>query len=311
MNEFRHAIEDYLALRRALGYKLKEHGALLHSFASFLEGQKAVSITMELAIQWATLPVGVHPAHWARRLSVLRGFAQFHSASDPATEIPRRDLLWNPNARGNPYLYTDDEIQALLKAAKEIKSRTGLRARTQTTALGLLVVTGMRVGELVGLDQCDVDLSKGIITIRLGKFGKSRLVPIHPSTQMALSEYVADRDKALPNPRTTKFFRSEHGGAFTHWSLRAEFVRLSCRIGIRQPTDHRGPRLHDLRHRFAVCTLLGWYRAGLDVEQELPKLSTYLGHVHVTDTYWYLSAVPELMSLVVQKLDGELGGSYE
>jgi len=311
MSGIRHAIGDYLNLRRALGYKLQLHGALLENFASYLEARGAATITTELALRWATQPVGVQPVHWARRLGVVRGFAQFLSASVPTTEVPPPDLLRDHFERKQPYIYTSDEVQALLKAAGDIKSRMGLRARTCVTALGLLVVTGIRVGELLGLDQDDVDLSGAILTIRESKFGKSRLVPIHPSTRAALADYAAFRDQALPHPRTTRFFRGEHGGTLSKWALRAMFVRVSCQVGIRKPTDHRGPRLHDFRHRFAVSTLLGWYRAGMDVEQKLPVLSTYLGHVHVTDTYWYLSAVPDLMSIVVERLEADQGGADE
>ena len=311
MSELRQAIDQYLNLRRALGYKLHWHGTLLANFASFMDAQGATSITTELALRWATQPVGVQPVLWAHRLSVLRGFAQFHSVSDGTTEIPRPDLLQGRYERKPPYIYTHDEVQAILKAAGEIKSEMGLRARSYVTVLALLAVTGMRVGEVLGLDQDDVDLSKAAITIRNGKFGKSRLVPIHPSTRNALSDYAAYRDEALRHPRTTKFFRNEQGRALSKRALDAMFVSVSCRTGLRKPTDHRGPRLHDFRHRFAVNTLLSWYRAGLDVEQNLPVLSTYLGHVDVTDTYWYLSAVPELMSLVVEKLEADQGGANE
>jgi integrase len=311
MSEIRNAIDNYLGLRRALGYKLQRHAGLLEHFVSFMETQGAASITTELALRWATQPVGVQPGQWAQRLTVVRGFAQFHSASDPATEIPGLGLIRDKYERKHPYLYTPAEVQALLKAAGEIKSTMGLRARTCVTVLGLLVVTGMRVGELLGLDQDDVDLSGAVITIRESKFGKSRLVPLHPSTRIALADYAAFRNQALRHPRTTRFFRGEDGGTLSKWALRAMFIRISCQIGIRKPTDHRGPRLHDFRHRFAVNTLLTWYRAGVDVEQKLPVLSTYLGHVHVTDTYWYLSAVPELMCLVVEKLEADQGGTGE
>jgi integrase len=311
MSGIRQSIGDYLDLRRALGYKLQLHEALLDSFASYMEAHRTTSITTELVLRWATLPTEVQPVHWARRLSVVRGFAQFLSASVPTTEVPPPYLLRAHFERKPPYIYTSDEIQALLKAAEGLKSRMGLRARTCVTALGLLVVTGIRVGELLGLDQNDVDLSGAVLTIREGKFGKSRLVPIHPSTRDALAAYAAFRDQALPHPRTTKFFRGEHGGALSKWALRTMFVQASCQVGLRKPTDHRGPRLHDFRHRFAVSTLMAWYRAGMDVEQKLPVLSTYLGHVHVTDTYWYLSAVPDLMSIVVEKLEADRGEADE
>jgi integrase len=170
-------------------------------------------------------------------------------------------------------------------------------------AFGLLAVTGMRVGELVGLDDKDVDLSQGHLTIRCGKFGKSRWLPLHPSTQEALRRYVVERDRHYPIPQTLRFLVSEQGARLTHWSVRATFVALSRKIGLRGPTDSQGPRLHDFRHRFAVGVLLRWYREGVNVEHHLPELSTYLGHVKVSDTYWYLSATPELLQLALERLE--------
>lgn len=311
MNEIRSGAEEYLALRRSLGYKLKDHDATLSSFASFMEAEGATTITEALAQRWAVLPTGAQVAHWVRRLSIVRGFAQFYSACDPATEIPRPGLLRRPRARRTPYICSDAELGSLLEAAGRIQSKWKLRARTFATAIGLLAVSGMRAGELVGIDHDDVNFQDAIITIRHGKFGKSRLVPIHPSTRDALLDYASRRDAITHHPQTTRFFQDEHGNALSYWVLHDMFNRLCCQVGIRSLSDHGGPRLHDLRHRFAVNTLLAWYRAGQDVEQQLPKLSVYLGHVQVTDTYWYLSMVPELMRSVVERLDGGPGGRHE
>lgn len=308
MSTIREAITAYVALRRGLGFKLRDAGHWLGQFASFLEQHGAEHITTQLALDWATQPVRVHPAYLTRRLSVVRGFAQYRSASDPRTQVPPLALLPHRFRRKAPYIYTDDEIGRLLDAAARLPSKTGLRPRTHVTLLGLLVVTGMRISEAVALDRRDVDLPAAVLTIRHSKFGKSRLVPVHASTCRALECYAQYRDTTLPRPRTSRFFVGEHGEGLTDWTARGTFVRLSHEVGLRGPADRRGPRLHDLRHRFAVSTLLRWYRAGIDVERHLPQLSTYLGHGNVTDTYWYLSAVPELMRLVTARLESQAPG---
>jgi integrase/recombinase XerD len=191
----------------------------------------------------------------------------------------------------------------LIEAARLLPSPRGLRASTYATLFGLLAVTGMRMSEPIALDRGDVDLTRGILTVRRTKFGKSRIVPIHASTQQELRQYLDLRDRLHPLVQTRSFFISERGDRLTEWSVRWTLVRLSHRIGLRGPGDSHGPRLHDLRHGFAVETLLRWYRAGVDVEKHLPELSTYLGHVHVADTYWYISAVPELLQLATLRLE--------
>jgi integrase len=200
-----------------------------------------------------------------------------------------------------PYLYTDEELAHLIGAARKLPSPLGLRAATYATLFGLLAVTGMRVSEPVGLDRDDVDLNWGILTIRRTKFGKSRIIPLHASTREALRQYANLRDRVFPGTRS--FFVAEHGGRLNANIVQRTFVRLSRQIGLRGPTDSHGPRLHDLRHRFAVETLIRWYREGVDVERHLPELSTYLGHVHVADTYWYITAVPELLRLATLRLE--------
>jgi len=301
------AVQNYLSLRRRLGFKLRDEGTLLPDFVSFLERQGASHITTELALQWALLPAGTLQAHWATRLRMVRLFATHWSATDPRTEVPPLGLLPYRYHRKPPHIYTDEEILGLIRAARGLWTTTGLRPDTYFTLLGLLAVTGMRAGEVVSLDRDDVDLVHGVLTIRRTKFGKSRLVPVHPSTQRALRRYADRRDRTYPEPKTPSFFLSEQGRRLTYWIVRWTFVQLSRQCGLRAPGDRRGPRLHDFRHTFAVRTLLGWYRAGANVEQRIPELSTYLGHVHVTDTYWYLSAVPELLTLAAARLENAQG----
>lgn len=308
MTELRKALEEYLAVRRALGFKLIDAGYLLPDFLSFLGRQGASHITTELALRWARQPVNVQPAHWGARLGIVRGFARYHAATDPLTEIPPQGLLPDRYKRKPPYIYSDSEIVRLIKVAKRLPSAAGLRPWTYSTLLGLLAVTGMRISEPIALDREDVDLTRGVLTVRQTKFGKSRLVPIHPSTQRVLRSYSRRRDLIHAQRKTPSFFLSDRGTRLTHWNVRWTFVRLSHQIGLRGPSDRFGPRLHDLRHRFAVQTLLGWYRAGAHVERHLPELATYLGHGHVTDTYWYLSAVPELLRLAAMRLEPTQGG---
>jgi integrase len=240
---------------------------------------------------------------------MVRQFAQHRSATDPRTEIPPQGLLPHRYRRRAPYIYRDEEIQTLIDAAKELPSSSGLRAWTFSTLFGLIAVTGMRMGEPIALNREDVDLSRGDLFIRGAKFGKSRLVPLHPSTQEVLQEYVRRRAAINPRPKTPSFFLCERGNRLTDGMVRWTFVKISHQIGLRGPGDRRGPRLQDLRHTFAVKTIMRWYRAGLDVEQHLPELSTYLGHAHVADTYWYLSATPELLQLVANRCSAPEGGS--
>ncbi len=303
MSSLRRAVEQYLTMRRSLGFKLCDMGRNLRHFVSFMEQQGAPIITTALALQWAKQPQNAQPAHWAARLSFVRSFARYWSATDPQTEIPPLALLPHRYKRSTPYIYSKDEIQHLLKAARNLLPPTGLRPWTYHCLFGLMAVTGLRISEAIGLDRHDVDLEQGLLTVRLTKFGKSRLVPVHPSTVKRLRSYVRRRDDLYPQPLTSRFFLSNRGTPLTDWVARQTFVKLSRQIGLRKTSDRFGPRLHDLRHRFAVTTLLHWYRTGVDVEQRLPVLSTYLGHAHVTDTYWYLSAIPELLALTKDRLE--------
>ncbi len=299
----RDAVEDYLAMRRSLGFKLRDMGYNLHHFVSFMEEQRASIITAELALRWAQQPQDVQPAHWAARLSFVRSFARYWSAADPRTEIPPMGLLPYRTKRATPYIYSDQEIEQILKAARNLLPSTGLRPCTYYTLFGLMAVTGMRISEVVLLDRDDINLEEGLLTVRLTKFRKSRLIPLHPSTVEKLMEYLNRRDRLHPRPSTTRFFLSNQGTPLTDCTVRWTFVKISRQIGLRKTNDSFGPRLHDLRHRFAVTTLLHWYETGVDVEQRLPVLSTYMGHAHVTDTYWYLSAIPELLALTKDRLE--------
>lgn len=308
MSELHAALEEYLSVRRALGVKLRLAGRLLKSFVDFAEREGASVITTDLALRWSTRPADVQPAQWANRLGIVRRFARYRNATDPRTEVPPPDLLPFRFQRPMPYLYSDEEVSRLLKAARQLPPATGLRPHTYATLFGLYAATGMRTNEPLHLDREDVDLVQGVLTVRGTKFGKSRYVPIHPSTQQALQNYAERRDALCPHSQAPSFFVAEHGTRLTESSVRWTFVKLSRQIGLRGPDDSHGPRLHDFRHRFAVNTLLQWYRGGHDVERHLPALATYLGHTHVTDTYWYLTAVPELLNLAALRLEQAKGG---
>lgn len=303
MKPLTQAIQNYLALRRSLGFKLHNAGKVLEKFATFMEQQNAECVTTQLALNWAQQPSKAQPAHWAQRLSYVRCFARHHVANDPNTEVPPPGLLPFRAARAHPYLYSTEEIQRLLEHALQLSPRTELRRWTYHALLGLLIVTGLRVGEALRLRLGDVDLDNGVLTVRGTKFGKSRLVPIHASTREVLASYRTRRDSHLGDCDATHFFVTGTGHQLDGGDVRRTFYSLSRQIGIRGTNDSHGPRLHDFRHRFAVETLLSWYRSGQDVERRLPVLSTYLGHVCVSDTYWYLSAHPQLMTLAMTLME--------
>lgn len=306
MRELRDAMDQYLALRRSLGYKLCNVEWVLRRFLDFLEQEGGTHITTELVLRWTQQPNRAQLSTWAARLAIVRSFAAWYQTTNPRTEIPHPDLISSRFHRKSPHIYTDEEVERIVVAASRLPSRTGMRALTFSTLYGLIAVTGMRIGEAVGLDRNDVDLRQGELTIRHTKFGKSRLVPLHASTRDVLSRYAARRDRIMPRVDTAAFFVSERGSRVTRNNAQGNFAKISQEIGLREPQeDHRhghGPRIHDLRHRFAVKTLVDWYRAGIDAARELPKLATYLGHAHVNDTYWYIEAVPELLQLATERL---------
>jgi integrase/recombinase XerD len=304
MNTLRQAAQEYLTMRRSLGYKLHEAGKRLLDFVTFMEQHRASYITQSLALAWAKQPSDVQPSEWARRLSCVRSFARHRSATDPRTQIPPAGLLPYRPKRAQPYLYSDEEIKELLRAALKLPAKSGLRPWTYHCLFGLLCVTGLRVSEAQNLELQDVDLRAGVLTIRGAKFGKSRLVPLHASTRRVLADYIARRQQVWTNrPISSYLFVSNWGNRLDGGDIRRTFYALSRQIGLRGPSDSHGPRLHDMRHGFASKTLLRWYRAGEDAEQRLPILSAYLGHVHWSDTFWYLSALPELMHEAMSRLE--------
>jgi len=306
MNTLREAAGEYLDMRRGLGFKLQEAGKGLIEFVTFLEQHNASYITQVLALAWAQQPSNVQPSHWARRLSFVREFARYRGATDARTQIPQQGLLPFQPKRARPYLYSDEEIRRLLCAALRMPyrfERGKLRPWVYYCLFGLLSVSGLRLGEACNLELQDVDLTAAVLTIRGAKFGKTRLVPLHASTCTVLADYIARRQRHWAGRAVSSYlFVSSLGNRLDGGDIHRTFYWLSRRIGLRGISDSRGPRLHDMRHRFATNTLVQWYRSGQDPERRLPLLSAYLGHVHVADTQWYLDGSPALMREAMQRL---------
>jgi integrase len=302
----RQALADYLALRRALGFHLVSVGRLLEQFLDYLDNAGAATVTTEHALAWAMQPAQASRHWWAIRLRAVRGFASYLHGLDTTVEVPPTGMIRCGPCRATPYLYSDAEIRALIRAAGALQPR--LRAHTYQTLIGLLAVSGIRIGEAIALDDTDFDSDRELLVIRHAKFNKQRLVPLHPTTVEALARYVRLRRKLLPRPPGPALFLSTRGTRLLHSNIGITFSRLLDQARIRRRSASCRPRIHDLRHSVAVGCVLDWYRDGTDVQAMLPRLSTYLGHVEPANTYWYLSAAPELMAVVGRRLDAHQGG---
>jgi integrase/recombinase XerD len=301
----RRALVDYLSLRRAMGYKLHAAGRLLGQFVDYLEERGADTITTEDALAWAMLPAEASP-HWlAIRLGAVRGFAAHLHSSDPRVEVPPAGMLRAGSCRATPYLYSQADITGLVHAAAALTPR--LRAATYQSLITLLAISGVRIGEAIALDDDDLDADHGALVIRDTKFGKTRLVPLHPTATAALTRYRRLRDTLRPGRAASPaLFLSSAGTRLFHSNIGWTFTRLAAQAGLTARSAACRPRIHDLRHSFAVATLLDWHTNGVDVAAMLPKLSAYLGHADPKNTYWYLTASPELMALAGQRLDTHL-----
>jgi integrase len=302
----RDALADYLALRRALGYRLDRPEKLLDQFLDHLEAAHQEVVTLQNALDWAQLPANGASNWWGYRLSTVRGFATYLHALDPAHEVPAAELLPQRPQRATPYLYSDAEVAALMAAARSLS--TPLRRAAVATLIGLLAVTGIRVGEAIALDRTDVDLTTGRLLVRHGKFDKARELWLHPTTLDALKRYQRLRDRAAPPTDTAAFFVSAAGTRLLYCNVNNTFHRLVARAGITPRSASCRPRIHDLRHSFAVRAMIDAYATGQDGQVRLTLLSTWLGHVHPASTYWYLSASPELMAVAGERLEAHLAG---
>lgn len=292
-------LDDYLRLRRSLGHDLADPARLLPRFIAFLDGRGLATITTAAALEWVDQPAAppgstVGP----KRMTAARGFAKYMAGIDPATEVPPQGLLTYAARAPRPFIYSPADLETILGRLRGITPAT--RAATYTTLIGLLAASGMRIGETIRLDDDDVDWERGVLSIRESKFGKSRLIPLLSSSMHALHDYQRQRQQFRPEPTGPSFFVARSGHRLSYPLVQQTFQRVvdGERIGVDAP---RRPRLHDFRHTFAVRTLLGWYRAGLDVQARIPILSTYLGHREPAHTYWYLSAVPELLACAAER----------
>lgn len=301
MNRLRRAAADYLAVRRALGFKLRGHDRLLNDFLDHLDRSATTTITVAAAVAWATAPADVSPVRWSQRLSVVRGFARHLQCVDPSTEVPPEDLLACRRHRQTPYLYSENDIARLVRAAAAL--RPALRGATHEAFFGLLAVTGMRVGEAIGMDRSDVDLRTGVVEIKQAKFRKHRRLPLHDSTVAALRHYAEVRDELCPNPKVPSFFVSTRATRLLDVCVHGVFRKLVDGVGLEPQPGTGPPRVHGLRHSFAVATVRDWHRPGADPTGKLSLLSAFLGHADPAYTYWYLQGCPELLGLAAERLE--------
>lgn len=301
---FSERVEQYIAMRRGLGYRLDRQATYLRSFAAFLDrsGQDG-PVPLALSVEWATGTSSRDPHNPARRLSTVGGFLRYLASLDGATEIPSPGLLGTSRHRTPPHVYTDEEIASLLRAAAALSPHEGLRSECYVTLFSLLATTGLRISEALALARGDVDLAEGVLIVRAGKGGKSRLVPLHPSALQPLGAYAARRDGVAGPSGSDAFFRTDRDDHLTYAAVRGTFKRLRQRLGWNSEGRTRRPRIHDLRHRMVVQRVLAWHAEGANVDAKLPALATYLGHAQVSDLYWYFSATPELMSIVGERFD--------
>lgn len=306
MKSLESSVEEYVKIRKSVGYKLERAEYDLKKFIAFLAEQGVDHITTLLALQWAHLPKNVRSTYWAQRLTIVRLFARYRLGEDPRTEIPPAKLLAQRPCRATPHIYSNEEIRRIMQACKLQGSR-GLRHNTYSTFFGLMAVTGCRISELIALDRNDFDEKLGLVKIYNSKCAKSRLLPLHSTTLHHLKEYGKIRDKFHPKRKTNAFFVQDRGARITKWSVRGAFIRASKEIGLRASTDSHGPRVHDMRHSFAVKTILRWYREGTNVNQKIAYLSAYLGHKKPSDTYYYLTGVPELLANASARLENQIG----
>lgn len=306
MSALSEELDRYLSIRRSLGYTLSTEERILRKFVTFADAQQSSHVSAALFLQWKGVFGKANNHTWAHRLSTVRVFSQWLHTLDTKHEIPPQSLIPSRVRRPHPYIYSEDDVQRIIQAAAELPSKNGIRPLTCSTLFGLIAVTGLRVSEALALNTEDVDLESGVVTVRKGKFGKARLVPVADCVRAQLLAYARERDRLLGSP-SEAFFIADQGTRLTDCGARFNFAAVCQSIGLRPPQKYhkhgRGPRIHDLRHTFAVRTLLSWYRNNANPSQEMVKLSTYLGHADPANTYWYIEAVPELLQLAARRAE--------
>lgn len=302
-------LDRYLNIRRSLGYDLSTSERILRKLVAFAEREKTEYISTALFLRWQNAFGNANRETRARRLGMVRLFAQWLHCMDPKHETPPEGLIPSRYKRARPHIYTEDEVRRIVETAATLPSINGIRPLSMSTLFGLIAVTGLRISEALSLDVIDVDLDIGVLTLRRGKLGKARLLPVSDCTAARLRAYALERDRLL-GVRPKAFFVSDHGARVTDCGARYSFASVCQSIGLRSAQKFnrhgRGPRIHDLRHTFAVRTLLNWYRAGKDPAQEMIKLTTYMGHVKPAHTYWYIEAIPELLDLASRRAEREM-----
>ncbi len=299
-------VKKYLHFRNKTGYELDNEGKELLRFAHFADRNKHKGpLTIKLALTWAKKTKKKAPVYWENRLGMVRRFAQYLYVYDSNTEIPSKGLLSKKRYhRNSPYIYSDKEIRTLLTAADQFTvPRCGITAKTYRTILGLIICTGIRISEALTLNINDIDLQKGILSINEAKFHKSRVLPIHSSTRKALKRYLKYRKTFNIVPDVNALFLTKKGMPLGYTCIRKAFSFLRKKIGLNDKSRARNPRIHDLRHTFTVKTLLRWYKEGKNINQKIIYLSTYLGHVNIEATYWYLTGVPELLAIASSRFE--------
>lgn len=311
MNNLEKSLENYLEIRKNLGHDLPTDRFILKDFILFMNKKKKSFITTKLTLEWAILPKNAQPARWAKRLQTVRTFARYLHIIDGKTEIPPSNLLRHSYKRGNPYIYSDIEIVKFLDACRKLWAPRGLRNHTYYCLFGLIAVAGLRINEAVSLDFKDVDLENKMITIRESKFKKSRLIPFDESTGQVLIKYSHLRNNYRPKFKTQTFFVSEQDTPITPNGSHKVFMKIAIKIGLRVSSSDNGARIHDMRHTFIVKTMIDWYKNNINIDNEMPILSAYVGHTKPSDTYWYISAVPELLNLAKSYMERKFGGFYE
>ncbi|TWC78218.1 site-specific recombinase XerD [Rhizobium sp. SJZ105] len=309
MSTLSQELDRYLAVRRGLGFELRTDERILRRFIEHAEKMGTEYVSAEVFIGWRESFGVASQQTWSRRLGIVRIFAQWLHSIDPQHQVPSSDLIPSRHRRSRPYIYKPEEIRAIIEAAAALPSTNGIRPLTYAVLFGLIAVTGLRISEAISLDSGDVDLENGVLTLRKGKLGKARLIPVSRCTALQLAAYAKERDRLLER-RSRPFFVADHGERVGDCGVRYNFALVCQTLGLRaRQRFHkhgRGPRIHDLRHTFAVRTMLIWYRSGMDVTREMIKLTTYLGHVSPEHTYWYIEAVPELLALASARAERAL-----
>ncbi|WP_457662901.1 tyrosine-type recombinase/integrase [Sinorhizobium medicae] len=303
--------DRYLSIRRRLGADLSRDERILRRFAAFVDNDGAEYIDTRLIMRWLESLPSASAGTRGARFRVARQFAAWLHGTDPRHEVPPQGLVPGHVQRVHPHIYSDAEIIAIFEHARSLPSVYGMRGLTCSTLFGLIAVTGLRINEALRLDQTDLDIETGVLRVRFGKLGKERLLPLDPTVAQKLESYGRERDRLLGR-RSEALFVACKGHRLGDCGARYNFALVCQQIGLRPRQDYkrhgRGPRIHDLRHTFAVRTMLNWYRSGHDVGREMIKLTTWLGHASPTDTYWYLEAVPELLELAAARITSAAEG---